>query len=262
MARGEVVLVKCSLTRGGFPSELVFHIPAPGGGELAGVAPRDYCLDQSKKPLTSQLRREEQVEGCVVGLLLGEGESPGTSRVNLPDNDVYEVPDGLLVRNGEFAHVSLLVIGNQKGPTSASKMGPPGFKCILRGASPLAAAALVCSCSLIVVLLRVSRRAKRKRALRGRNPPGIARPTVCHLVHPKMAPAHAGGPGACFLPPAHQSPCLRKSRGFGGRAPKASPLGRLAAWLAGLLLPLHRLPEAVAFAIHLEDGASVRQAIQ
>src|SRR5205814_363507 len=44
------------------------------------------------------------------------------------------------------------------------------------------------------------------------------------LVHPKLAPAHAGGPGPVFFPTAHQSPCLRKSRGFGGRAPKASPL--------------------------------------
>src|SRR5262249_56849658 len=157
-----------------------------------------------------------------------------------------------------------MVIGNQKGPTSASKRGPPGVKCILREASPLATAALVRSCPSVVVLLRSVRRAKRKRALRGRNPPGIARPTVCPLVHPKMAPAHVGGQGACFLPPAHQRTCLRKSRGFGGRAPKASPLGSLAA--AGvaplLLLALHLLAEAVAFAIHLEEGASVRQAIQ
>ena len=63
-----------------------------------------------------------------------------------------------------------LVIGKQKGPTSASKRDPPGFKGILRGASPLAAAALVCSCSPIVVLLPFARRVKRSRALRGRNP--------------------------------------------------------------------------------------------
>jgi hypothetical protein len=106
MPRGEVVLVNCSFTRGGFPSELVFHIPAPGEGELEGVAPRHYCLDREKKPISSQLKRDEQVAGYVVGLLLAEGESAGTSRVNLPDNDVYEVPNDLVVRNGDFAHVS------------------------------------------------------------------------------------------------------------------------------------------------------------
>lgn len=107
MPRGEVVLVRCSFSRGGFPSELVFHLAAPGGGELAGVAPRGYCFDLEKKPIKSQLARDEKVEGYVVGLLIEEGESSGTSRVNLPDSDVYEVPDGSLVRNGELAHVSL-----------------------------------------------------------------------------------------------------------------------------------------------------------
>jgi hypothetical protein len=106
MARGEVVLVPCSFGKGGFPSELVFHIPAQGG-ELAGVAPRDYCFDRDKKPIASQLQRDETVQGYVVGLLLGNGDSSGTSRVNLPDNDVYEIPSPLLVRNGELAQIFL-----------------------------------------------------------------------------------------------------------------------------------------------------------
>src|SRR5262249_33785238 len=118
--------------------------------------------------------------------------------------------------------------------------------------------------SSMVVLLRCARRVTRKRALRGRNPPGIARPTMCPRVHPQDGPRPRRWSGGLFSSPAaHQSPCLRKSRGFGGRAPKASPLSRLAApRLAPFLLPLHRLAEAVAFAVHLEDGASVRQAIQ
>jgi hypothetical protein len=106
MLRGEVVLIKCSFSRGGFPSELVFRIPVPGG-ELAGVAPREYCFDLEKKPLKSQPNRDEQVEGYVMGLWLGNGEDSGISRVNLPDNDVYEIPNKLLVRNGDLAHVSL-----------------------------------------------------------------------------------------------------------------------------------------------------------
>jgi uncharacterized protein (TIGR03067 family) len=73
---------------------------------------------------------------------------------------------------------SKVVIGIQKGPTSASKTGPPGVKCILREASPLATAAQLCSCSSILLLLRSGRRVKRKQALRGRNLPGIARSMV------------------------------------------------------------------------------------
>src|SRR5262245_57383240 len=105
MRRGELVLVKCSFTRGGFPSELVFHIPALGDGVYEGVAPRNYCFDQDKKPLTAQLKPGEKVEGNVAGLLLEERGD--TSLLNLPDNDVYEVPNSALVRNGELAHVSL-----------------------------------------------------------------------------------------------------------------------------------------------------------
>jgi len=116
--------------------------------------------------------------------------------------------------------VDRLVIGKQKGPTSASKRGPPGVKCILRGASPLATATLVCSCPSVVVLLRLVRRVKRKRALRGRNPPGITRPTVCHLVHLKMAPAHVGGPGACFLPPGTSEDMPPKIPGVWGQSPQ------------------------------------------
>ena len=107
MSRGEVVMVECAFTKGGFPSELVFHIPAVGGGEFAGVASRDYCYDRAKKRLTSQLNRDDKVDGYVVGLLLENGEVPGTFRVNLPDSDVYEITDSLLIRNGDLAHVPL-----------------------------------------------------------------------------------------------------------------------------------------------------------
>jgi hypothetical protein len=106
MPSGEVVLVRCAFTRGGFPSELVFHIVAPDDGELLGVASREYCFSRERKPLRRELGREERVDGYVVGLLIKTDESAGTCRVNLPDNDVYEVSESLLVRNGELAGVS------------------------------------------------------------------------------------------------------------------------------------------------------------
>ena len=76
-------------------------------------------------------------------------------------------------------------------------------------------------------------------------------------------PRPRGGPGACFLPldtGVHAS----ENPGGLGAGPQGSAhaaAGRSSfAWL--LLLVLHRLPEAKAFAIHLEDVAAVRQAVE
>jgi hypothetical protein len=125
---------------------------------------------------------------------------------------------------------NLMVIGKQNGPTSANKMDPPGVKSILRGASPLATAALVCSCSSLVILLRLARRAKRKRALRGRNPPGIARPTVRQGCI-SLAPGPRRWPGGLLLPPldtgVHAS---ENPGGLGAEPPRLHPS-------VGLLLP-------------------------
>jgi hypothetical protein len=49
---------------------------------------------------------------------------------------------------------------------------------------------------------------------------GIARPTVCRWH--SAAPKGFALLGALFLPIGHQSPCLGKSRGSGGRAPRAA----------------------------------------
>jgi hypothetical protein len=106
MPRREAVLVKCTFSRGGFPNELVFHVPAPEGGELAGVASRDYCFAEEKTPLLVELARGDSTPGYVVGMLLGESETQGASRIYLPDSEVYEIPNTLFIRNGEFAHVS------------------------------------------------------------------------------------------------------------------------------------------------------------
>jgi hypothetical protein len=92
MPRREAVLVKCTFTRGGFPSELVFHVPAPEGGELAGVASRDYCFAEEKTPLMAEPARGDSLPGYF-GVLLGAGESPGASRIYLPDSEVYEIPN-------------------------------------------------------------------------------------------------------------------------------------------------------------------------
>src|SRR5262245_7574489 len=100
-----VVLVKCHLSGGGFPTEVVFRIQAPGGGNLHGTAPRDYCFDKDKKVLSGDLPRQGETDGYVAGLALGAGEEKGTERVQLPDGDVYEVAEKLLDRKGVPARV-------------------------------------------------------------------------------------------------------------------------------------------------------------
>jgi hypothetical protein len=107
MPRDEVVLVKCRFTRGGFPTELVFHVAYPAGGELSGIAPREYCFNKDKRPFEKRLARGQEEEGYVVGLVVGPGEGSGVLRVNLPDNDIYEVEEGQLIRNGDLADVCL-----------------------------------------------------------------------------------------------------------------------------------------------------------
>lgn len=106
MQKQGLVLVKCLFKRGGFPSELVFRIKVDGG-ELGGIASREYCFDEQKNLLTATLQKADKVSGYVAGLLLGDIEGTQTSRVYLPDSEVYDVANDLLVTNGELASVSL-----------------------------------------------------------------------------------------------------------------------------------------------------------
>jgi len=63
-----------------------------------------------------------------------------------------------------------VVIGAQKGPTSASKRDPPGFRGPPGRASLSGPAPGRCSCSSPACSVPSRRRVKRSRALRGRNP--------------------------------------------------------------------------------------------
>jgi hypothetical protein len=94
----------------------------------------------------------------------------------------------------------MVVIGAQNGPTSARKTYPPGFNRTLREASPLATAALLCSCSCRNVLLRFARQVKRSRALRGRNPTRDSLTDGVPMVH-LYGPRPPAWSGACFPPP-------------------------------------------------------------
>jgi hypothetical protein len=101
----KVVRVKCHFSRGGFPSERVFHIKAPGGGSLTGTAPVEYCFAKDGTPLRQEIPRGEQVDGYITGLLLGPAGSGKAVRVYLPDGEIYEIDNSQIIKNSEGAHV-------------------------------------------------------------------------------------------------------------------------------------------------------------
>jgi hypothetical protein len=104
MQNEKVVFVKCQLSRGGFPSECVFHLASPNGGCFAGIAPLHYCYDAARKPLRTELRSGQKIERLVAGVEIKR--DPGQSvRVYLPDGELYEVSEDLVFLTGASGRV-------------------------------------------------------------------------------------------------------------------------------------------------------------
>lgn len=107
MAPKEVVWVECQLSRGGFPSELVFHLPAPDGGEFIGVAPARYCFGADKSPARTDLAPGEKEPGWLLGIALEEIHGSELVRVLLPNNDIYEIGGDRIQLKEDRARVPL-----------------------------------------------------------------------------------------------------------------------------------------------------------
>jgi hypothetical protein len=105
MAPERVVHVKCEFSRGGFPTERVFHIRAPGGGRFMGAAPVEYCFAPDGTPLRSEPARGEKVEGYVTGLVLGPSDEGTAVRAYLPNGEIYEVGRDVIEELPEATHV-------------------------------------------------------------------------------------------------------------------------------------------------------------
>jgi hypothetical protein len=121
-----------------------------------------------------------------------------------------------------YSRTNSLVIGMQNGPTSASKTDPPGFMGTLGQSQMSLAGVLLALVGQGRFRVRFPRRVKRRQALRGRNLPrdSSADGVPMALVSPqRLCPS-----GGSFLLMAHQSSCLGKSRGSGGRAPRTLTL--------------------------------------
>jgi hypothetical protein len=95
--RGQSVLVRCRFFGSAFPSERIFVIRARDGSEWRGVAPLpEYCTNQDGGPMGDEPTPADGIEGFVMGVVIGH-RADGTLRVYLPDGEVYELSDDLIV---------------------------------------------------------------------------------------------------------------------------------------------------------------------
>ena len=81
-----VVFVRCWFSRGGFPSERVFHVDAPGGGQFGGDGPDGILRREKRDPSAGRDTPRARLEGLVAGSDR-EGEN-GTVRGYLPGDEV------------------------------------------------------------------------------------------------------------------------------------------------------------------------------
>jgi hypothetical protein len=95
--RGQSVLVRCRFFRSAFPSERIFVIRALDGSEWRGMAPLvQYCTNQDGGPLGNEPTPADGIEGFIMGIVIGY-LADGTARVHLPDGEVYELSEDLIV---------------------------------------------------------------------------------------------------------------------------------------------------------------------
>jgi hypothetical protein len=91
----KVVFVPCTFRRGAFPHERIFVIDLEGGSFYQGVASVAYCLKADLSPLGDLPRAEQEIKGKIVGIQITRPED-GIVRVQLPDSDVYDLPQDRL----------------------------------------------------------------------------------------------------------------------------------------------------------------------
>jgi hypothetical protein len=95
--RGQNVLVRCRFFGSAFPPERIFVIRARDGSEWRGMAPLvQYCTNQDGGPLGDEPAPADGIEGYVMGFMIGH-RADGTARVYLPDGEVYELVEDLIV---------------------------------------------------------------------------------------------------------------------------------------------------------------------
>jgi len=91
MDRGSLILVRCEISRGGFPSEKVFRLTQSDGTVHIGAAPAGYFFTTAKKRFKpgEPAERGEWVPGFLAARVIQE--SDGTLLVSVPLADVLSV---------------------------------------------------------------------------------------------------------------------------------------------------------------------------
>ena len=87
MESGELVLLRCRITRGGFSGERVFRLmQADPVEEYVGAAPVDYCFHLDRRPIgIEEPGKGQPIEGLVTGRIIENGGS--LVRVLFPDGE-------------------------------------------------------------------------------------------------------------------------------------------------------------------------------
>jgi hypothetical protein len=90
-------MIRCTIERGGFPSERCFTITDVAGREIVGVANVSHLRRADNAPLADgEPPRGEVIDGFVKCRILRAAE-PGTVVIDLPSDDVATVPESELV---------------------------------------------------------------------------------------------------------------------------------------------------------------------
>lgn len=91
-----LVLVPCTISRGGFSGERVFSI-----GQIKGVSPKSYCYDEYHEQVGDDIPPEgHTISGFIVARLLDPDELDHASEltVSLPSGDVVTLPANFVER--------------------------------------------------------------------------------------------------------------------------------------------------------------------
>lgn len=91
MDRGLLILVRCKVSRGGFPSEKVFRVTQSDGTEHIGAAPTNYFYSSPGKhfPPHKPADRDKWEPGFLLGRVIQESDT--VLLVSLPLADVLWV---------------------------------------------------------------------------------------------------------------------------------------------------------------------------
>lgn len=92
MSQNRTVFVPCVFRRSAFSGERVFVIRYGDGWEHCGVASVAYCLSPDRSPLGDGPPAGSEAGGVVMGLQIAPSEG-GVARVQLPDGEVYDLPE-------------------------------------------------------------------------------------------------------------------------------------------------------------------------